>query len=102
MVLQSNSKTIIHMTESSNHCEYIKHISFKNWLDKHLHLTLIEWTKLFKKTFRFTEPKITKEFLMSSGYLSGAQNKNCEVYNLIKKDNPPWLFNLKSKQLGKL
>ena len=72
-----------------------KHISFKNWLDKHLHLTLIEWTKLFKKTFKFTGPKITKEFLMSSGYLAGAHNKNCEVYNLIIKDNPPWLDNLK-------
>ncbi len=74
-----------------------EYISFKKWLDYHLHLNLNEWTKLFKKTFKFTGPKITKEFLMSSGYLAGAHNKNCKVYSLILKKKPPWLINLKFK-----
>ena len=74
-----------------------EYLSFKKWLDHHLHFNINEWTELFKKTFKFTGPKITKEFLMSSGYLSGAHNKNCKVYNLILKENPPWLVNLKLK-----
>ena len=74
-----------------------EYLSFKKWLDLHLHFNLNEWVKLFKKTFKFTGPKITKEFLMSSGYLAGAHNKNCKVYNLILKENPPWLINLKLK-----
>ena len=28
---------------------------------------------------------------MSSGYLAGAHNKNCKVYNLMLKEKPPWL-----------
>ena len=71
--------------------------SFKKWLDNHLHFNINEWTELFKKTFKFTGPKITKEFLMSSGYLAGAHNKNCKVYSLMLKKKPPWLINLKLK-----
>ena len=54
--------------------------SFKGWLDAHHPLTKDEWTKLFKKTFVFTGGEIVNEFLLSTGYLSGAHDKSCPVY----------------------
>ncbi len=64
--------------------------SFRNWLDSHLGKTHEEWTKLFKKTFKFTGGEITKEFLISIGYLPGAHGKGCPVYEAAMKSNPPW------------
>lgn len=64
--------------------------SFRNWLDSHLGKTHEEWTKLFKKTFKFTGGEITKEFLISTGYLPGAHGKGCPVYEAAMKSNPPW------------
>jgi DNA-3-methyladenine glycosylase I len=61
--------------------------SFRNWLDKmslELH-TLDEWTKLFRKTFRFTGGEIVNEFLVSTGYLPGAHSEDCPVYKQIEK-----------------
>lgn len=61
--------------------------SFCQWLDNNS-LTvssLEEWTKLFKKTFRFTGGEIVKEFLMSTGYLPGAHSPGCPVYERIRK-----------------
>lgn len=57
--------------------------SFKNWIDHHQPLKLEEWMKLFKKTFKFTGREIVNEFLMSTGYLSGAHVENCEIYKKI-------------------
>jgi DNA-3-methyladenine glycosylase I len=61
--------------------------SFKNWLDNHYekNFSLAEWTKLFKKTFKFTGGEIVNEFLMSTGYLPGAHSEECPVYKRIKK-----------------
>lgn len=67
-----------------------EHGSFKNWLDKNHPLSLEEWVKLFKKHFKFTGGEITKEFLMSTGYLPGAHNKNCPIYVEILTLNPPF------------
>jgi DNA-3-methyladenine glycosylase I len=65
--------------------------SFRNWLDKHSENinTLDEWTKLFRKTFKFTGGEIVNEFLMSTGYLPGAHSPDCPVFEEIKriKDN---------------
>ena len=61
--------------------------SFSKWLDKYS-LTiksLDEWTKLFKKKFRFTGGEIVNEFLMSTGYLPGAHSPDCPVYEMIRK-----------------
>jgi DNA-3-methyladenine glycosylase I len=64
--------------------------SFKNWLDQHHpHLTE-EWLKLLKQTFKFTGGEITNEFLLSTGYLSGAHIKECEIYNTIIEKKPKW------------
>lgn len=61
--------------------------SFSKWLD-HNSITagsLEEWTKLFKKTFRFTGGEIVNEFLMSTGYIPGAHTPDCPVYERIRK-----------------
>jgi DNA-3-methyladenine glycosylase I len=59
--------------------------SFRKWLDSQSEkkLTLEEWTKLFKKTFKFTGGEIVNEFLMSTGYLPGAHSTECPVYERI-------------------
>lgn len=61
--------------------------SFKAWLDTHHPKTLGEWTKLFKKTFKFVGGEIVNEFLMSTGYLPGAHKETCKIYNKVKLYN---------------
>ncbi len=68
--------------------------SFAAWLDYFHPLSKPEWTKLFKKTFRFTGGEIVGEFLMSTGYLPGAHEEQCPVYAKIAKMNPPWMVSL--------
>ena len=65
--------------------------SFRKWLDANHPLTRDEWTKLFKKTFRFTGGEIVNEFLVSTGYLPGAHGTECPVYKKILKAKPPFL-----------
>ena len=65
--------------------------SFQQWLAQHHPLTRQEWTKLFKKTFKFTGGEIVNEFLMSSGYLPGAHVPGCRVYEKVAKAGPAWL-----------
>lgn len=67
------------------------HGSFKNWLDQNHPMTREEWVKLFKKTFKFTGGEITNEFLLSSGYLRGAHDKDCPIYEVILSHQPAWL-----------
>ena len=69
--------------------------SFRNWLDAHHPLTKEEWTKLFKKTFVFTGGEIVNEFLMSTGYLSGAHDESCPVYKKVASLRPAWSRNAK-------
>jgi DNA-3-methyladenine glycosylase I len=61
--------------------------SFKKWLDKNSEeiTSLEDWTKLFRKTFKFTGSEIVKEFLMSTGYLPGAHSPECPVYESIRQ-----------------
>lgn len=65
--------------------------SFKQWLDQHHPKSRDEWTKLFKKTFKFVGGEIVNEFLMSTGYLSGAHDRNCTIFEKIEKSKPKWL-----------
>ena len=60
------------------------HGSFKTWLNKNHPKSLAEWVKLFKKTFKFTGGEITKEFLVSTGYLEGAHIESCPIFKKIK------------------
>lgn len=64
--------------------------SFENWLDNHHPKTKEEWVKLFKKTFKFTGGEITNEFLMSTGYLKGAHDEDCPIFEKILALNPKW------------
>lgn len=59
--------------------------SFKQWLDAHHPRALADWLKLFKQNFKFTGPEITKEFLMSTGYLPGAHEEGCPVYQYLQE-----------------
>ncbi len=60
--------------------------SFKNWLDAHKGLERPEWVRLFKKTFKFTGGEITPSFLISTGYLPGAHEEDCPVFQQILDD----------------
>ena len=65
--------------------------SFKNWLNSNYPKSIEDWTKLFKKTFRFTGGEIVNEFLLSTGYLQGAHIEKCHTFDEIKKLNPNWM-----------
>jgi DNA-3-methyladenine glycosylase I len=67
------------------------HQSFANWISIHHPLNRNEWTKLFRKNFKFMGSEIVNEFLMCIGYLPGSHNKNCFIYKQISKLSPPWL-----------
>ncbi|MFC3559800.1 DNA-3-methyladenine glycosylase I [Pedobacter jamesrossensis] len=75
-----NAKTILALQKEFG--------SFENWLDFHHPKTKEEWVKLFKKTFKFTGGEIVGEFLMSTGYLPGAHDADCPVYNKVAAQKP--------------
>ena len=64
--------------------------SFKNWLDLHSPKTKEEWVKLFKVNFKFVGGEIINEFLMSAGYLKGAHEETCSVFEQILAVKPNW------------
>jgi len=74
-----------------------EHGSFKGWLDHQHPLAKDEWVKLFKKTFVFTGGEIVNEFLMSTGYLPGAHDKDCPIYKKVASLRPAWT---RTKQPG--
>jgi DNA-3-methyladenine glycosylase I len=78
----ANARTILELRRT--------HSSFAGWLAAHHPRSKDEWTKLFRKTFRFTGGEIVNEFLMSIGYLAGAHVPSCPVYQLILERRPPW------------
>lgn len=57
-----------------------KHGSFLNWLKLQHPADRPTWTKIFRKTFRFTGGEIVNEFLMSTGLLPGAHLPECPVW----------------------
>ena len=54
--------------------------SFHNWLELNKVISTENWVTLFKKNFKFTGKEITKEFLMSTGYICGAHKVNCPYF----------------------
>lgn len=78
-----NAKQILHIQQEFG--------SFSKWLDKYHPLTCDEWTKLFKKSFKFVGREIVNEFLISTGYLPGAHDESCTVFEEIKKLKPKWI-----------
>ncbi len=67
-----------------------EHGSFKNWLELNDPKTKDEWVKLFKKNFKFVGGEIINEFLMSAGYLKGAHEENCAIFELVIQSKPNW------------
>ncbi len=65
--------------------------SFASWLNQYHPLPIEEWQKLFKKSFVFTGDEIVREFLISAGYLPGAHDLSCPIYEKIATMSPPWL-----------
>jgi DNA-3-methyladenine glycosylase I len=61
--------------------------SFKKWIEHHHPKEKTEWVKIFKNTFKFTGGEIVGEFLMSTGYLAGAHDADCDVYKKILNQN---------------
>lgn len=57
--------------------------SFQNWLNANHPRSREEWTKLFRKHFKFVGGEIVNEFLVSTGYLEGAHSEECPVYKRI-------------------
>jgi len=53
--------------------------SFKQWLAIQGMMELSQWVLLFKQTFKFTGGEITREFLVSTGYLPGAHIQDCPI-----------------------
>ena len=64
--------------------------SFKGWLDAHHPRSLDGWTKLFKANFFFTGGEIVREFLISTGYLPGAHDLDCPIYENVAILKPAW------------
>ena len=54
--------------------------SFAGWLDAQGELSREDWTRIFRRTFRFTGGEIVNEFLMSLGRLPGAHHEGCPRY----------------------
>lgn len=77
-----NAKTILALQKECG--------SFAAWLAAQHPKSREEWTKLFRKTFRFTGGEIVNEFLMSAGYLPGAHDQDCPVYKKVLKAKPLW------------
>ncbi len=78
-----NAKRVIEFTDEFG--------SFEAWLTFHHPKSHDEWNKLFKKTFKFVGAEIVKEFLMSTGYLSGAHNDSCPIFEKVKLQSPKWM-----------
>ena len=57
--------------------------SFFRWLDMNRDKGLNCWVVLFRKAFKFTGIEITREFLMSTGFIVGAHDGNCPVSYII-------------------
>jgi DNA-3-methyladenine glycosylase I len=66
------------------------HGSFAAWLDAHHPQDLAAWTRLMRATFRFMGGRIVREFLVSTGYLSGAHEPGCPIYSAVPRRRPPW------------
>jgi DNA-3-methyladenine glycosylase I len=66
--------------------------SFGSWLGSQHPMSKEDWVRLFKKTFVFTGGEIVKEFLLSTGYLPGAHEPDCPVFEKVLASNPPWLI----------
>ena len=78
----TNAQTILQLQQD--------HGSFLQWLTQQHSQSLPAWVRLFKHTFTFTGGEITKEFLLSTGFLKGAHQASCPIYQKVLKQQPMW------------
>ena len=85
-----NRLKIAAATENARRIQELRHShgSFAGWLGAHHPRPSVDWTRLFRQTFRFTGEQIVTEFLMSLGYLPGAHEPDCPIFARIP--SPPW------------
>ena len=57
--------------------------SFFHWIEEKGEITLEEWIKVFKKSFKFVGKAIVKEFLMGAGFIEGAHESTCPMYKKL-------------------
>jgi len=67
-----------------------EHGGLRAWLAAHHPRPLAEWQKLFRRTFVFTGGEITREFLVSTGWLPGAHDPDCEAHARAIAAGAPW------------
>ncbi len=67
-----------------------EHGSLRAWLATHHPQPLAAWQKLFRRTFVFTGGEITREFLVSTGWLPGAHDPDCEAHARAVAAGAPW------------
>lgn len=67
-----------------------EHGSFQNWLNAHHPRDKAAWVKLFKRHFKFVGGEIVGEFLMSCGYLKGAHEESCPIYQQTLAAGAKW------------
>jgi len=67
-----------------------EHGSWHAWLEAHHPQPLDDWQRLFRRTFVFTGREITREFLVSSGWLPGAHDPECEAHARTIAAGAPW------------
>ena len=91
-VLKSNSKIIRHELKIRSivyNAQQILSIqkefgTFEKWISKNRQNSIENWTRIFKKNFKFVGKEIVSEFLMSNGIIPGAHDENCPVYHKLK------------------
>ena len=91
--LKSNSKVIRHELKIRSivyNAQQILSIqkefgTFENWISKNRQNSIENWTRIFKKNFKFVGKEIVSEFLMSNGMIAGAHDEDCPVYLKLKK-----------------
>ena len=64
---------------------------FYRWLCHHHPQSEQQWVKQFRTLFQMTGPLVTREFLMSIGFLPGAHDPSCPIYQKIVHCKPMWL-----------
>ena len=66
------------------------HGSFAQWLELNHPLEKDDWVRLVRRTCVFTGGEITGSFLLSTGYLPGAHEEGCPVYEKTIDAGAAW------------
>ena len=93
-ILKNNAKVIRHELKIRSivyNAQQILRIqkefgTFGIWILKNQQNSIENWTRIFKKNFKFVGKEIVSEFLKSNGIIPGAHDEDCPVYHKLKKN----------------